>query len=185
VSSFVLVSVAVLGPHFLALWLDKPWIGESSKILLLLLPAYFVALLSGPASALLMGRGKLRGLTVLTVVEAAVNLGLSIALIFPFGIYGVALGTAIPLVFFRGIVFPYLLWKEIGFTPREYAQMHAPAIAVGLVLLVVVGGIAWVPVHTWPRLVALGLGVLVAFLALSVVLVPDARAWFAQKLRRT
>ena len=77
VSSLVLVGIGVLGPHFLQLWLHKPWIPQASQILLMMLPAYYVALLAGPGSALLMGGGKLRGLTILTATEALANLGLS------------------------------------------------------------------------------------------------------------
>ena len=184
VTSFVLVSVAVLGPHFLELWLGKPWIDQSARILLVMLPGYYVALLSGPGCSLLIGAGKLRGLTILTVVEAAVNLGLSIALIFPLGIYGVALGTTIPLVLFRGIVFPYLLSKDIDFPMSAYARMQVSALVIGAVLLMLVGGLAWVPIHTWPRLVGLAVGVLVVFLALIARMVPEAREWLLRKVRR-
>ena len=184
VTAFVLVSCAVLGPHFLGLWLDNDWIGTSAHVMIILLPGYYIALLSGPATALLIGRGKLRGLTILTVAEAAVNLGLSIALVGPLGVYGVALGTTIPLALFRGVVFPYLLWKEIDFSPREYMKLHTPALLVGFVMLVCIFWMVYIPVHTWTRLVVSGVGVLVLFGVLAMLLTPPARKWVQGKLRR-
>jgi O-antigen/teichoic acid export membrane protein len=184
VAAFVLVSTTVLGPHFLRLWLHEPWIEQSITIMLILVPAYFVALLATPGQALLFGSGKLRGLTTLTVCEAGANLVLSIALVYPLGIYGVALGTAIPLALFRGVVFPWLLHRDAGFAMRAYWRMQVPALSVGVVLLVLVGGVTWLPITTWPRLVGAGLGVLVVFLALVLALVPDGRAWLLARLRR-
>ena len=43
VAAFVLGSTAILGPHFLRLWLHEPWIEQSITIMQILLPAYFVA----------------------------------------------------------------------------------------------------------------------------------------------
>jgi len=185
VSSFVLVNIAVLGPSFLALWLKKPWIAESSRILLVVLPGYYIALLTGPSAGLLVGKGKLRGLTTLTVVEALANFVLSVALIRSMGILGVALGTAIPLAVFRGLVFPLLLKKEIALAPLDYARMHARAVGIGLAYLGLVGGLAWVPLTSYARFVGLGLASSVVFAALALGLVPEARAAVLRRLRRS
>ena len=85
---------------------------------------------------------------------------------------------------FRGVVFPWLLHRDLGFSMRAYWRMHVPAITVLLVLLVLVGGAVWLPITTWPRLVGAGLGVVVVFLALVLALVPDGRAWLVARLRR-
>ena len=175
-SSLVLVNIAVFGPHFLELWLKKPWVATSGGILLMMLPAYYVALLSGPSAGLLVGRGQLRGLTAITIGEAVANLLLSVALVKPFGIYGVALGTVIPMFIVRGIVFPLLLNKEIGLAPSEYARMHARPVLLGLVYLVLVGGLAFVPLVSYVRFLALASLSVVVFFALLLVAVPEARA---------
>ena len=184
-SAFLLVNVAVLGPHFLALWLHKPWIPTSAKILLIVLPAYYVALLSGPAAALLMGRGRLRGLTLLTVTEALANLVLSVLLVRPFGIIGVAFGTAIPLALFRGVLFPLLLREQVGLSPLEYARMHAPAILVGAVYLVLVGGLAFVPLPTYTRFFSLGIASTAVFACLAIAFIPEMRSALLSRLRRS
>jgi O-antigen/teichoic acid export membrane protein len=175
-SSLVLVNIAVLGPHFLELWLKKPWVPTSGNILLIMLPAYYVALLSGPSAGLLVGRGQLRGLTVITIGEAVFNFVLSVALVKPFGIYGVAIGTVIPMIVVRGVLFPLLLKKEIGLLPSEYVRMHARPVLLGLVYLVLVGGLAFVPLVSYARFLALGAASVVVFFVLLVVAVPEARA---------
>lgn len=184
VSSFLLVNLAVLGPHFLALWLRKPWIPVSARISLIVLPAYYVALLSTPAASLLMGRGRLRGLTILTVVEACANLGLSVLFIRHFGIIGVALGTAIPLAFFRGVLFPLLLRAEVGITPIDYARMNAPAIGIGALYLVLVGGASLIPIPTYTRFIGLGLGTTAVFACIAVAWIPELRTAMKSRFRR-
>lgn len=184
VSSFLLVNLAVLGPHFLALWLKKPWIPVSARILLIVLPAYYIALLSTPAASLLMGRGRLRGLTILTVVEALTNLGLSVLFVRYFGVIGVALGTAIPLAFFRGVLFPLLLRAQAGITPLEYARMNAPAVGIGALYLVLVGGASLIPLPTYTRFIGLGLASTAVFACLGLALIPELRTAVGKRLRR-
>jgi len=183
VASFVLVNLAVLGPQFLVLWLHKPWVTTSGQILLIVLPGYYIALLSGPSSAFLLGRGKLRGLTILAVVDALVNLSLSVALVRPLGVYGVALGTAIPLAFFRGVAFPIVLKGELGLAPREYFRMHARAVGIGLVYLGLVGGLAFVHASSYQTFFLLALGSALVFAALLMVAMPEVRAAVVRKLR--
>jgi O-antigen/teichoic acid export membrane protein len=183
VASFVLVNVAVLGPQFLMLWLHKPWVTTSGQILLLVVPGYYIALLSGPSSAFLMGRGKLRGLTILTVVDAIINLGLSVALVKPLGVFGVALGTAIPLAFFRGVAFPLFLKEDLGLTLGAYYRMHARAVILGVIYLALVGGLMFVSISTYRFLFLLALGSAVVFAALLMVGVPEVRTAVVRRLR--
>jgi O-antigen/teichoic acid export membrane protein len=172
----VLVNLAALGPHFLELWLRKPWVPTSGVILRLMLPAYYVMLLAGPAAGMLIGNGKLRGLTMLTVGEGVSNLVMSCALVKPFGIYGVAIGTITPMFFFRAIAFPMLLKKEIGLSPFEYYKMNARPALIGLVYLALIGGFAFIPLVSYVRFLLLAGASVVIFLVLLVAVVPEARA---------
>jgi O-antigen/teichoic acid export membrane protein len=183
VASFVMVNLAVFGPNFLTLWLKKPWILESGSILLLMLPGYYIALLTGPSAALLSGMGRLRSMVALQLVEATVNLALSIALLKPLGIVGVALGTAIPLVLFRGIVFPMILEKEVGLGRLDYARMHLPAIAMGIVYLVLTGGMSLIPLKSYSRLLLLASASTCVYGLLMLAAVPTIRAALMYRVR--
>lgn len=180
--ALVLVNLAVLGPHFLALWLKKPWAPTSGRVLLILLPAYYVSLLALPSRVQLLGRGKLRGLTILVVGEAVANLVLSVLLIGPLGVIGVALGTALPLAFFQGVLYPSLLHKETGLSPATYWRMHAPSLGIAAVYLLLIGGLAVVPLETYSRFAILCSGTVILFAALTVALVPAARAELRKRL---
>jgi O-antigen/teichoic acid export membrane protein len=180
--SLVLVNLIVLGPHFLELWLKKPWAGTSGIILLILLPGYWLSLLSTPSKALLLGRGNLRGLTIFIVVEALANFVLSVALVRPLGIIGVALGTAIPLAFFHGVLFPILLRKEIGLAPSAYWRMHARGLGIGAAYLVIIGALALVPLVSYGRFVVMGTGTVLVFAALTLTFIPAAREELQRRL---
>jgi O-antigen/teichoic acid export membrane protein len=180
----VLGNLFVLGPHFLELWLKKPWAGTSGTILLVLLPGYWLSLLATPSKALLFGRGKLRRLTVFIVVEAVANLILSVALVRPLGIIGVALGTAIPLAFFHAVFFPMLLKREIGLAPADYWRMHAPALGIGAAYLALIGGLAFVPLETYGRFVVLCTVTVLVFAVLVLAFIPEARDELRKRLSR-
>jgi len=182
--ALVLGNLVVLGPHFLGLWLKKPWAGTSGTILLILLPGYWMSLLCTPSKALLLGRGKLRGLTIFIVTEAIANFLLSVALVGPLGIIGVALGTAIPLALFHGVFFPMLMKSEIGLKPSEFWRMHAPALGIGAAYLVLIGGLSLVPLETYPRFVMLCTVTVAVFAALVLTFIPEARSEVQKRIAR-
>ncbi len=179
-SVYVLVNCAIFGPQFLVLWLKKPWVVESGEILLMMTPAYFIALLSGPAAGLLVAQGKLRGQMIITVIEALANVVLSVALVRPFGIVGVAIGSIVPMVVVRGFVFGIVVQKDLGIRLVDYFMLHARAIVIGIVYLGLVGGLAWVQYSSYQQFLLMGLVSTIVFLILVAAGVPEVRA----RLRR-
>lgn len=175
-AALVLVNLAVIGPHFLELWLKKPWIPTSGWIMRILLPAYFVSLLTGPSAGLLVGRGQPRGLMLVTVGEAAANFVLSVALVHWLGIFGVALGTAVPMLVARGIVFPIVMKNTVGLEIKDYWRMHARSLIVAGVYLVLTVGLAFVPMKTYGAFFLQCLVSVAVFLVIVLVGVPEARA---------
>lgn len=175
VSSLTLVNIAVLGPAFLQLWLGKPWIPISAQLMRMMMPAYFVALFAEPASGLIVGRGKLRGLTLLTVGEALMNFIISVVLVQFIGIYGVALGTAIPMLFMRGFLFPRLLRNTVGISVRDYYRMHARPTLLTLIYLVLIGPMAFLKITNFVMFFGLCIVSFVLFLILAPLIVPEFR----------
>lgn len=91
----------VVGPAFLEWWLGGVYVPESGRLLRILMVSFFLFLpVRGVVLPTLMGVGKAKwpGLGLLGMGIA--NLLLSLALIGPYGLRGVALGTAIPNVVF-------------------------------------------------------------------------------------
>ncbi|MBI5070617.1 MAG: oligosaccharide flippase family protein [Deltaproteobacteria bacterium] len=175
VTGWVLANIAVLGLPFLRLWIRKPWVEEAFLVTQIMLPAYFVALLTIAGEKLLMASGRLRGITALTLAEAAANLGLSIALIGRYGIYGVCLGTAIPMLVFRGILFPFLLRAEAGISLGQWARSHRRSVPLALGYIALLLPLRLLRIEGPVAFVAAGLATSAVFAALVLVAVPEAR----------
>jgi O-antigen/teichoic acid export membrane protein len=182
-ATFVLVNAAVFGPHFLHLWLKKPWTPESGTILRIMVPAYYVALFGTPTVNLLLSNARVRGLATITVVEALANFVLSVALVKPLGIYGVALGTVIPMLIVRGIVLPILVQRTLGISVLSWWRMQLPALGVCVLYLAAVVKFAWLPLPTYQRFILYGLASTAIYLVVLIVAVPEARAFVRSKLR--
>jgi O-antigen/teichoic acid export membrane protein len=87
-------ALIVFAAPFLSTWVG-PQFASNANIVVLLTLAAFAEALMWPANATLLGVNRHRPLVVFAVGSAALNLGLSIALVGPLGVRGVALGTVI------------------------------------------------------------------------------------------
>jgi O-antigen/teichoic acid export membrane protein len=182
--ALVMGNLLVLGPHFLSLWLKKPWAPQSGVVLLILIPGYWMSLLTMPSKASLYGAARLRLLTIFIVVEAIANFAISVALVRPLGIVGVAIGTAIPLFAFHAILFPLLLKREVGIPVATFWKMHKTSLGIGAVYLVLIGGLAFVPLASFARFFLFCVGTVSVFVALVLAFVPEARSEVQKRLAR-
>lgn len=183
-AAYFLVNIALLGLPFLRLWIGKPWVEEAFQVTLIMLPAYFVGLLSGPGVSLLVGAGKLRGLTTLTLVEAGCNLGLSVMLVRWLGLYGVCLGTAIPMAVFRGLVFPLVLRRHVEVPVGTYYRSHMKGVALAVAYALLVLPVQGLELRSARSFVAAGLATTAVFAALLLLALPEARAWLRARVGR-
>jgi len=118
----------------------------------------------GVAQPILMGLGKPGLPTVAFLAAGLLNLALSLALVGPFGLSGVALGTAIPNVLFALFVL-VLTCRELETSLLAYVRYVVlraalgalPALALLLWLRLGVG------IHTLLDLVAAGLAMVLVF----------------------
>jgi len=96
----------VLGPRFIAWWVDPSFEQPAGQVLQILMLSYLIFLpVRGVALPMLMGLGKAGLPTIGFLVTGFLNLGLSILFVRPLGLAGVALGTAIPNVLFPIVIF--------------------------------------------------------------------------------
>lgn len=87
----------VFGPDFLAHWIGGRFEEPSGRVLRILLASYLVFLpVRGVALPVLMGLGKAGRPTIAFLLAGVLNLILSLALVAPLGLDGVAWGTSIP-----------------------------------------------------------------------------------------
>jgi len=104
----------VLGPEFLGWWVGPDFIGPSGRVLQVLMLSFLVYLpVRGVALPVLLGLGKPALPAAALLAMGILNVGLSLALVGPHGILGVAYGTAIPNVLFSAAML-CLACRELG-----------------------------------------------------------------------
>lgn len=129
----------VLGPQAIGWWIDPSFEASSGQALRILVVSCIAFLpVIGVVLPILMGIGRPQVPAVSYVLTGLVNLLMSIALVRPLGLSGVALGTAIPNVVFAAIVLLYAC-RQLGLSFWEYTAYVMPRPVVGIVpaLLVV------------------------------------------------
>jgi len=95
----------VLGPRFLAVWIEPRYEDASGMVLRVLMASFLFYLpVRGVALPILLGLGQARRPALGLLTMGVVNIGLSIYLIRDHGILGVAYGTAIPNVIYAAWV---------------------------------------------------------------------------------
>jgi len=116
----VAVTFIVRGSSFIGLWMGASYAGPAGRVLAILaVPLLFHAGAHG-AGGILLGLGKHKPLVPALLVEATLNLGLSVALVRTIGIEGVAWGTAIPAVAASVLFWPWYISSAVGFRPLPY-----------------------------------------------------------------
>jgi O-antigen/teichoic acid export membrane protein len=98
----VLAALVIFGNNLLTTWVDAKHASAAGLLTILALPT-LLSLPQSVTSALLFGISRHRGVVALSVLNAVLNLGLSLWWVKPFGLTGVALGTAVPLALIGGI----------------------------------------------------------------------------------
>lgn len=105
------------------------------------------------------------------MIGSALNLGLSLLLIGPYGLIGIAIATVIASVVIDLVAIPVLLQVKLGLSVADFARSAcARPLAVGCLLAVALAGIAGVsrPATTWIELVVQGMCAALAALLLAM-----------------
>jgi len=155
----------VLGPRFIAWWIDPAFEVPAGQVLQILMISYLVFLpVRGVALPILMGLGKPGLPTIGFFVAGVLNLGLSILFVRPLGLAGVALGTAIPNVLFAAMVLVQAC-RELETPVGDYLRYVVPRATLGA--LPVLGLLLWLKlglnVRSLAELVGAGVAMVVVF----------------------
>ena len=144
------------GRPFLARWIGNPdyadWCYPATAILSATLT---IGVAQSVASRILYGLGRLRLFARLALVEAALNLGLSLTLVEPFGLEGVAVAVAVPNVLFCLFVIGYSCRTlEVGIGRYVVAGWLRPLVAA-----TVPAAVWWLTTPAEPTWLAIGIGI--------------------------
>ncbi len=147
------------GGPFLARWVGPEFVAGSFPATAILALTLTIGVAQSVASRILYGLGRLRVFARLALGEAVVNITLTLALIGPLGVEGVAWAVALPNVVFCGCVIAYTM-RVLGATTMAYAKAWLwpmLASAAPLVVWLLMGA----PEATWPSIaIAIGAGLL-------------------------
>ncbi len=155
----------VLGPNFIGRWIDPSFEQPAGQVLQILMVSSLLFLPArGVAQPILTGLGKPKAPTIAFLGAGVLNLVLSVVLARPFGLVGVALGTAIPNVLFALVVL-VLACRELGITLTRYTRYVVPRAVVGAIP--VLGLLLWfkhgLQVREMVGLIAAGSAMVVVF----------------------
>jgi O-antigen/teichoic acid export membrane protein len=132
-------ALIVYARPFLQAW--APQAISSADIVVLLTAAATLEAVMAPVSQALQGMNRHRPLVVFSLGSAALNLGLSIALVGPLGVKGVALGTVIATSIEASIVLPFgarlLAVRLADLRRRVIVPAVLPIVPMAAVLLLI------------------------------------------------
>jgi O-antigen/teichoic acid export membrane protein len=136
-SLFMGVLFVVDGKAFLRLWVG-PELSFSYSILMVLLVGYVLALAQYPSLLILIARAEHRQIAAWNLVEGVANLILSVVWAQNYGLMGVAMGTAVPMVLSKIFIQPLYACRAAGISIGTYAKesLLKPAIFGALCLAV-------------------------------------------------
>jgi O-antigen/teichoic acid export membrane protein len=163
----VTLCLLAFGRPLVLRWMG-PGFAESLPPLFILAAAGVALVGQGPLGNILLGTGRHRLVAVASLAEALINLVLSLAFVRIWGIAGVALGTAIPVVLVNvGVLMPAAC-RSLGVPVASFArEAGTPALAAALPsVLAATAFRRYLPPTTVPAI--LGEGALVGLLYLAV-----------------
>ena len=109
-----IIGFLVLGRSFIRLWMGPRYVQLSGAILILLTLSLVFAPLRGTCHQILYGMNRHRFNAYASLIEASINLVLSIILAYKIGAVGVAWGTMLPSLLFSGLVIPLYTARHVA-----------------------------------------------------------------------
>lgn len=116
----ITLTFIIRGDHFIDLWMGPSYARESGQVLAIL--AYGLSFMAAGhvMNAALLGLGRHHGLIGFLLIEAAVSLTLSILLVRPIGLPGVAWATTLPDLVMALIVVPWYAYRHVGIPRTDF-----------------------------------------------------------------
>ena len=131
----IAIGILFYGGHFINLWMGEGFKSTVNVLHILIIPAA-IYLPQVVANSVLLGISRHRTLLKVLAFEAIIKIVLSVILIKPLGIYGVAIGTALPQFVIYTFIYPRIFTRIIGLELKKYYTMNLKAIAIASALTV-------------------------------------------------
>jgi O-antigen/teichoic acid export membrane protein len=116
------ITFVVRGHSFIGMWMGEEYAYPSGLVLQILTVGLVVASGNMIANATMLGISKHKMVVPAALSEAFCNLALSVALIRPYGIYGVAWGTTLPSLLVSVLFWPWYVRRTLQIPMKSYAM---------------------------------------------------------------
>jgi O-antigen/teichoic acid export membrane protein len=136
----IAIVLILLGKHVIRIWVGARYVPHSYPVLVVLIIPFTLMLMHGASGRVLFGMGKHQSLAKVTMMEGIANLILSVVLVPPLGVFGDALGTAIPMCCTFLFFMPRHLGKQLGVPVRSFVRQ---AYSLPLMLALPMVGVVW------------------------------------------
>ena len=123
--------IIIFGHQFILLWVGKEYI-DAVPVLWILTIAYAIALAQTPGISLVYALKKHYLFAAASIVEGVANFLLSIYFASRYGIIGVAMGTAIPMLIVKLFVQPIYVSRVIGISIKKYFFQLVPSLCLAI-----------------------------------------------------
>jgi O-antigen/teichoic acid export membrane protein len=133
VSVFIGGVILIDGKVFITWWMGEKYLDALPSLIILCI-SITIAVSQSPSVATLNAIAKHKYYSIITSLEAVANLVLSLILVKSYGITGVAVGTAIPLMFNKLIFQPIYTCRQIDFVLSKYALVYGKNLAFGVIM---------------------------------------------------
>lgn len=155
-SAFIAFGMIAWSRDFVALWMGPDFTDVYPVIVILSLAVFLETSQATSVNALYASLHQ-KAYAVLNISEAISNLALSLLLARPYGMIGVAMGTLIPSIVFRGILQPIVVERVLHIKIRDTALLYLHTGLRCAAFLVV----PWLITRLWlrptyPHLIAVG-----------------------------
>ncbi len=144
IAAFAGLMLLLYGKNFIYRWVGPQYSISYTILVILVIPITF-ALIQSTVFPLLYGISKHKFVAYTNIGEGVLNLILSIILVKKFGIIGVALGTAIPLVLTKFFIQPFYVTRVLKISLAKYVFV----ILVPFFITVLAVGIPWLAISRY------------------------------------
>jgi O-antigen/teichoic acid export membrane protein len=159
----------LVGKAFIERWMGVEYL-DAYPVLVVLAVAIMAESVNQPTTNILVAIAKHKFYAIASLIEGLINVVLSIYLLEHYGIVGVALGTAIPMMVNRLIIVPIYTCRNLGLSLSRYYLTIAPIV---IAIVIYLGlwyrfGANWLAIADYSSI----LGVLAAISLLYVAIAP-------------
>jgi O-antigen/teichoic acid export membrane protein len=116
----IATTLALRGASFVGLWMGEEYGGPAGAVLVVLALRLVFLAPTGAAANVMLGASHERTVAALFVGEALVSVAVMVLVTRPFGVLGVAWGTAAPTVVVALLAWPWALRESLGVSVRGY-----------------------------------------------------------------